>query len=743
MKVNLISELIKGLVKRLFIYSNPVKKRKAVNAAMVFLSVVLWTGTIQSANADVIDGSNVKWINTSIGSFAQKSPFGWVSINDKSDLILLSQDDTQMELRSSQLEEQLRFDFVNKTVSKQSASSKGYVQVGTISSTNYITAASAETLSYMAYEAGYIYSVTLRKTYHDGNLSGWLRQEDKRKVTAVPPSLQILSKTSMTYSSVDLFSEMQKGTIVVDEAVGNIRTETTHPLDYVYPVGGSNMGMLKIRGEGALCVVGTACSAMGNHSEPFCLLENGQNGVRACWMGDSLKSYSSAASVASTGVFTVKGLMICAFENPGEICTQQNQYTTRFVKTAATEWKVHTLKGQNEVSKIAYPKTRGSWTIPTSYQTLTTVEEEGKLLVNSLGRAIQLPDHMQQAAYALVSGTAVTSPPGVNNLVDIQNVQKLIPNQYITPLPIIYPDQEESPGFQVQNRTTLPVLITLSQASCIYYELIQPGETFDRDTGAVWFTLEAEIAPALAEPSLASCLVEPLVTTAAIALTIGTGGVGAVPAAMMLAAGSAAAWTLVPYLEEGGMSKEDAGWVGTGILLATGIGAGFALPSESTALSIAGTAERSAYLAERSIAMNLKSLFIVPYTATLSTSVANVTTKQIIKKVITKEITKATLKKGSREAFGAVTRADGDLDEALEGAQFQEATQAEIDEIVATFSQTDVKAGVYAGYPWPWKSKDRIKPLWVVTGGPIKHITAEGVLMYAPQETALTLTQIR
>ncbi|WP_298117075.1 hypothetical protein [Flavobacterium sp.] len=52
-----------------------------------------------------------------------------------------------------------------------------------------------------------------------------------------------------------------------------------------------------------------------------------------------------------------------------------------------------------------------------------------------------------------------------------------------------------TPGFQIKNDTQWPLIISLNQVGPLYYELVQPGQVFRRDTGAVWFTVKARISP--------------------------------------------------------------------------------------------------------------------------------------------------------------------------------------------------------------------------------------------------------
>ncbi|MGB3312463.1 MAG: hypothetical protein WBG32_03150 [Nodosilinea sp.] len=49
------------------------------------------------------------------------------------------------------------------------------------------------------------------------------------------------------------------------------------------------------------------------------------------------------------------------------------------------------------------------------------------------------------------------------------------------------------PGFEIKNETIWPLQISLDQVGPLYFDLVQPGETFVRNTGAVWFTIRAAI----------------------------------------------------------------------------------------------------------------------------------------------------------------------------------------------------------------------------------------------------------
>ncbi len=52
-----------------------------------------------------------------------------------------------------------------------------------------------------------------------------------------------------------------------------------------------------------------------------------------------------------------------------------------------------------------------------------------------------------------------------------------------------------TPGFLIRNDAQWPLIISLNQVGPLYYDLIQPGQVFQRDTGAVWFTVKVRISP--------------------------------------------------------------------------------------------------------------------------------------------------------------------------------------------------------------------------------------------------------
>lgn len=70
----------------------------------------------------------------------------------------------------------------------------------------------------------------------------------------------------------------------------------------------------------------------------------------------------------------------------------------------------------------------------------------------------------------------------------------------------------KSPGFHIENRTQWPISIGLEQVGCLYYGTIKPGEVFNRNTGAVWFTIRAHIQPDGREPRTDWDCIEPVWT---------------------------------------------------------------------------------------------------------------------------------------------------------------------------------------------------------------------------------------
>ena len=92
----------------------------------------------------------------------------------------------------------------------------------------------------------------------------------------------------------------------------------------------------------------------------------------------------------------------------------------------------------------------------------------------------------------------------------------------------------KSPGFYITNKSIWPISIALSQVGCLYYQTIPPGGVFKRNTGAVWFTIQASIQPDGKEQRTDWDCVAPVAAIVASALfaavSAGTGVFLAVPA---------------------------------------------------------------------------------------------------------------------------------------------------------------------------------------------------------------------
>jgi hypothetical protein len=94
----------------------------------------------------------------------------------------------------------------------------------------------------------------------------------------------------------------------------------------------------------------------------------------------------------------------------------------------------------------------------------------------------------------------------------------------------------KSPGFYITNKTKWPVSIALSQVGCLYYGTIKPGEVFKRNTGAVWFTIQASVSADGEEPrSDWDCVWPVAAVIGATLLAAATAGKGAFAAASIYA----------------------------------------------------------------------------------------------------------------------------------------------------------------------------------------------------------------
>lgn len=100
----------------------------------------------------------------------------------------------------------------------------------------------------------------------------------------------------------------------------------------------------------------------------------------------------------------------------------------------------------------------------------------------------------------------------------------------------------KSPGFYITNKTKWPVSVALEQVGCLYYGTLKSGESFNRNTGAVWFTIKANIAADGKEPRTDWDCVKPVaIIVGGILLSAATAGAASFAALPAAGAGTAAA----------------------------------------------------------------------------------------------------------------------------------------------------------------------------------------------------------
>lgn len=150
------------------------------------------------------------------------------------------------------------------------------------------------------------------------------------------------------------------------------------------------------------------------------------------------------------------------------------------------------------------------------------------------------------------------------------------------PLPRAPTSMKLSPGFLIKNDTIWPLQISLNQVSPLYYGVVKPGETFERTTGAVWFTIRATI---LFDEEDAITLWDAILPVASIVgtviLTAATAGAAAYAAGPAIAAAGGATGAVA-----GGVTGLSTASLAATSLAAQGlVGAGF---SAGAALTVSG-----------------------------------------------------------------------------------------------------------------------------------------------------------
>ncbi|MBB4843718.1 hypothetical protein HNP55_002241 [Paucibacter oligotrophus] len=273
----------------------------------------------------------------------------------------------------------------------------------------------------------------------------------------------------------------------------------------------------------------------------------------------------------------------------------------------------------------------------------------------------------------------------------VAHVQRQWPGQLGTVFQPVSPGV--SPGFQIQNKTDYPVLVTLEQIGCLYYGIVKPGEVFQRNTGAVWFTIKASMAPDLKEPTVASCIRKPALYAATIVVagisTAGTAGMGTalvVPAMLATAAGQGAAIATQQYVlaNNGTVNGARGARVGVATLTSGATSIGLLLASGGS----------------------LPTTLWPAITAMVQTS-----------------------------ALGGATIGANEL-------RTRVTAQSDIDGIMGQLTQEASVTGAYAGYPWPWPMADRVMPRYDITGGPRIKTLADGSTVLLTQERPLSINRV-
>ncbi|MCU0525764.1 MAG: hypothetical protein MUF72_13160 [Elainella sp. Prado103] len=141
----------------------------------------------------------------------------------------------------------------------------------------------------------------------------------------------------------------------------------------------------------------------------------------------------------------------------------------------------------------------------------------------------------------------------------------------------------KTPGFIIKNDTIWPLQISLNQVGPLYYGVIQPGESFVRSTGAVWFTIKAGVFLDEKDRITSWDVVWPIAAvTASVLITAATAGAAAYAAGPAMAAAGGATGAISGATITGLSSTALAA---TSMAASTLVGAGF---SAGAALVVGG-----------------------------------------------------------------------------------------------------------------------------------------------------------
>jgi len=210
-----------------------------------------------------------------------------------------------------------------------------------------------------------------------------------------------------------------------------------------------------------------------------------------------------------------------------------------------------------------------------------------------------------------------------------------------------------------------------------------------RDTGAVWFSLSASWATdgkdLTQEQVFTDCVAPVYFTTMGVIAAAATGGTatGVIALGVTSAATSGAAATAVQFMNAAGASQlaQDATAAGIFVVAAAvsgGVGA-FQVASTKLAPGVTAATARSA----------------------LAATVSKGAAREALLATRDEAINYAVL--GSPNLFAAL---------------FSEPDEKDMKTLESWFGSEISLAGQYAGYPWPWKMKDRVMPQYEITGGP-------------------------
>lgn len=298
------------------------------------------------------------------------------------------------------------------------------------------------------------------------------------------------------------------------------------------------------------------------------------------------------------------------------------------------------------------------------------------------------------------------------------------PSQYEKDVPSL--NRGESPGFQVQNRTDWPVYVQLAQGSTCYNRaILQPGEAVNWDTGAVWFAIEATMNQTTM-PTDIECATQAIVIAGATVL-------GGVIAASTAGAGSGASAGLMAMVVGGSFSA--VGEYATSAMNAAewtdddklGFSIGLFVLEGVASIGMGAASAAKEALAEGA----------VTGLSVLARQAATTAGKTAMKKAVMEELAEGMV------GFILDSHIEVGLNLLENGTEFgddgltvNEATEAEKDALLAEIDLNQFASlnDQYAGKTWPFVGEDRIRPTYVITGGPLYQLSADGATEFIFEE---------